>query len=63
VLSRSLAYDALDIVEMKRKRGRMVGIYGSVLLVNEVRQTVDMINVLMESGEYVGSLDLINETL
>jgi hypothetical protein len=40
-----------------------VGFYGSVKLVNELRQTVDMIRVLMGNEEHVGSLDLISETL
>jgi hypothetical protein len=63
VLSRTLAFDALEIVQLKRTRGSLVRVYGSVKLVNEVRQTMDMILVLMASGEFVGSLDLISETL
>ncbi|KAI8804520.1 Vps54-like protein-domain-containing protein [Cladochytrium replicatum] len=51
----------LEVVRMKRRRGNLGMMYGALKLVAEVKQTQPMIQVLLNQGDYVAALDLIEE--
>ncbi|KAJ3299753.1 hypothetical protein HK104_007207 [Borealophlyctis nickersoniae] len=61
-ISKSSARKGLEVVRLKRRRGNLGILYGGVKLVSEVRQTQPMIQVLLTQGDYVGALDLIEQT-
>ncbi|KAJ3125367.1 hypothetical protein HK098_000314 [Nowakowskiella sp. JEL0407] len=52
----------LEVVRLKRRRGNLGLLYGSVKLVSEVRQTQPMIQILLSQGDYSAALDLIDQT-
>ncbi|KAJ3080696.1 hypothetical protein HK102_002878, partial [Quaeritorhiza haematococci] len=61
-ISKMTAEKGLQVVRLKRRRGNLGTLCGAVKLVAEVKQTQPMIQVLLGQGDYVGALDLIEET-
>ncbi|KAJ3050529.1 hypothetical protein HK097_008530 [Rhizophlyctis rosea] len=61
-VSKSSVKKSLEVVRLKRRRGNLGVLYGGVKLVSEVRQTQPMIQILLGQGDYVGALDLIEQT-
>jgi hypothetical protein len=50
----------LQIARFKRMRGNLDLFYGTVRLASEMKQTQPMIQVLLNEGDYVGALELID---
>ncbi|KAJ3042297.1 hypothetical protein HDV00_007664 [Rhizophlyctis rosea] len=61
-VSKSSAKKSLEVVRLKRRRGNLGVLYGGVKLISEVQQTQPMIQILLGQGDYVGALDLIEQT-
>jgi len=61
-ISKLSAKNGLEVVRLKRRRGNLGILYGGVQLVSDVRKTQPMIQVLLHQGDFVGALDLIDET-
>ncbi|KAJ3022304.1 hypothetical protein HKX48_006491 [Thoreauomyces humboldtii] len=58
-VSRHNTKKGLEVVRMKRRRGNLGVLYGGVKMVAEVRQTQPMIHILLDQGDYVAALDMI----
>ena len=54
--------NGLNIIQLKRRRGNVEGLYGAVRLISEIIQTQPTINTLVEEGDFVGALDLIGDS-
>lgn len=61
-VSQTTTKKGLEVVRMKRRRGNLGVLYGGVKLVAEVRQTQPMIRILLDQGDYVAALDMIEHT-
>ncbi|KAJ3396863.1 hypothetical protein HDU92_001697 [Lobulomyces angularis] len=61
-VSKSVVWNGLNIVQLKRRRGNLITLYGGVKLVSEITQTQPMIQGLLSQADFIGSLDLIGET-
>ena len=61
-ISKINAEQGLEVVMLKRRRGNFGVLYNGIKLVQEVKSTQPMIQVLLGQGDYVGALDLIEET-
>lgn len=51
----------LEIVRLKQKRNNLSLLHNSVKLIQDLKQTQPMIQVLLGQGDYSGALDLIEE--
>ncbi|TPX56657.1 hypothetical protein PhCBS80983_g04395 [Powellomyces hirtus] len=58
-VSKTTTKKGLEVVRTKRRRGNLGVLYNGVKLVAEVRQTQPMIHILLDQGDYVGALDMI----
>ncbi|KAJ3164013.1 hypothetical protein HDU88_005666 [Geranomyces variabilis] len=58
-VSRTTTKKGLEVVRTKRRRGNLGVLYSGVRLVAEVRQTQPMIHSMLEQGDYVAALDMI----
>ncbi|KAI9090080.1 Vps54-like protein-domain-containing protein [Phlyctochytrium arcticum] len=58
-LSDTTAKKGLEVVRLKRRRGNLGMLYGGVRLVTEIRQSQPMIQSVLESGDFVAALDMI----
>ncbi|KAJ1531168.1 hypothetical protein HK096_007896, partial [Nowakowskiella sp. JEL0078] len=61
-VNKSNAKKGLDVVRLKRRRGNLGLLYGSIKLVAEIKQTQPMIQILLSQGDYIAALDLIENT-
>jgi len=61
-VSKSETQKGLEVVCMKRKRVNLENLYNGIRLLSEVRQTQPTIQILLGQNDYIGALDLIEET-
>ncbi|KAI8924687.1 hypothetical protein BC831DRAFT_464348 [Entophlyctis helioformis] len=61
-VSHKTAMNGLDVIRLKRRRGNVGILYGAVKLLIDVKQTQPMIQILLGQADYVGALDLIEDT-
>ncbi|ORX42131.1 Vps54-domain-containing protein [Piromyces finnis] len=52
----------LEVVSMKNQRVNLENLYNGIRLLSEVRQTQPTIQILLGQNDYIGALDLIEET-
>ncbi|TPX64370.1 hypothetical protein SpCBS45565_g05926 [Spizellomyces sp. 'palustris'] len=58
-VSRTTTKKGLEVVRLKRRRGNLGVLYGGVKLVAEIRQSQPMIQTLLDHGDFVAALDMV----
>nr|KAJ3421355.1 hypothetical protein HK105_003773 [Polyrhizophydium stewartii] len=61
-VSQRTAKSGLEVVRLKRRRGNLGMLYGAVKLLVDIKHTQPMIQILLGHSDYVGALDLIENT-
>ena len=61
-VSQKSAKNGLEVIRLKTRSGNLGTLYGTVNLLIDIKQTQPMIQVLLGQADYVGCLDLIEDT-